>query len=408
MKSCGILTRTLLFAILLTALTTVEAIAEVAPVGPELAVNTTTDGNQALGFSLNHNDRVAADASGKFGVVWQGSTSTDPQNIEVYVRLFNADGSARTGEIVVNTTTAGPQENPMIAMADNGQFVVTWREIGEKRVKARLFDADGDPLSGEFNVSQKGNAHTAYYNTSVAMDADGDFVVLYAKSTMTAVSFLFQRYNAAGAAQGKAIVAATSGLGNASATLDVAANGSFVLVTHDFFQRYSASGAKIGPQMTYEDAGSNGFNADVAVAADGSFVIAWPSSSGTGGYFAQTYNVNGARAVPNNFQITTGGGGDTASPSVAIDDANGEIVFIRQGSTAPQGPVGVHATRFDLTGNILAAEFQVNTTPLGGFLNHGFASVTETVNGGFVGVWERKTDGENRDIFGQGYGFVEP
>ncbi len=75
----------------------------------------------------------------------------------------------------------GNQNEPAIAIDDSGNFVVVWTSDGQdgssKGVYARQFNADGTPAGGEFLV----NSTTAneQRNASVAMDADGDFVVVW-------------------------------------------------------------------------------------------------------------------------------------------------------------------------------------------------------------------------------------
>ena len=65
------------------------------------AVNTTTADTQQA-------PRIAVAADGHYVVVWQ-SDKQDGSKLGVYARVFNADGSARSGEILVNTTTTDDQ-----------------------------------------------------------------------------------------------------------------------------------------------------------------------------------------------------------------------------------------------------------------------------------------------------------
>ena len=118
-------------------------------VGGEILVNTTTANDQK-------NAKVVMDPSGNFAVVWesQGQDNADGRS-GIYTRLFDANGVALTGEILVNTTTADDQKEPAIAMDGSGNFVVVWESSdqdnadGRKGVYARLFNAAGVPQSGE-------------------------------------------------------------------------------------------------------------------------------------------------------------------------------------------------------------------------------------------------------------------
>ncbi len=145
--------------------------------GGEFLVNTTTDDNQLA-------PSVAMDDGGNFVIAWQ-SKSQDGQSGKsgVYAQRYNASGVAQGGEFLVNTTTADDQNLPTVAMADGGNFVIAWESTNQdsadnkKGVYAQLYDASGVAQGGEFLV----NTTTADHQQapSVAMDADGDFVIAW-------------------------------------------------------------------------------------------------------------------------------------------------------------------------------------------------------------------------------------
>src|SRR6185369_6029572 len=70
-------------------------------IGSEFQVNTTTASDQSA-------PRIAVAADGHYVVAWQSNNQDGSKN-GVYARVYNADGSARTGEIAVNTTTLDDQ-----------------------------------------------------------------------------------------------------------------------------------------------------------------------------------------------------------------------------------------------------------------------------------------------------------
>ncbi|TSD87758.1 hypothetical protein FFK22_015800 [Mycobacterium sp. KBS0706] len=76
--------------------------------------------------SINQDIQVAALQDGGFVVAyadngWPGSTGTD-----ITARVYNADGTARTAYLLVNTDTAGDQLHPTITVLANGYFTVGW------------------------------------------------------------------------------------------------------------------------------------------------------------------------------------------------------------------------------------------------------------------------------------------
>ncbi|MFN9975695.1 MAG: flagellar hook associated protein, partial [Phycisphaerae bacterium] len=69
---------------------------------------------------------MAMDANGDFVVAWQSSLQ-DGSGEGIYARRYNAAGVSQSGEIPVNTTTLNNQETASVAMDADGDFVVTWQ-----------------------------------------------------------------------------------------------------------------------------------------------------------------------------------------------------------------------------------------------------------------------------------------
>lgn len=94
--------------------------------------------------SANQQDpAVALQAGGSFVVVWIEPTRLDGEEHEVFGRAFAPDGTPRTGDFLVNTTTEGARFDTAIAAARNGNVLVVWlQRIGlETNVFARLLSA---------------------------------------------------------------------------------------------------------------------------------------------------------------------------------------------------------------------------------------------------------------------------
>jgi hypothetical protein len=122
---------------------------------------------------------LASDASGNFVVAWNAynpSTLTS----DIKAQRFNALGF-QGSEFTVNSYTAGQQFVPWVAMERGGNFVVTWDSVGAdgsgSSVRARAFDAAGNPVGGDFPV----NTFTAGDQSipSVAIRRPGEFVVVW-------------------------------------------------------------------------------------------------------------------------------------------------------------------------------------------------------------------------------------
>ena len=125
--------------------------------GGEFAVNASTTGYQGA-------SHVGSNAAGNFVVTW-GETGSGA-GPEVRARRFDASGAPQGGDIVVNTYTTEVQGMSRVAMNSAGEFVVVWTsgpssgsgQIGqdgsEYGIFGRRYDANGNPLSGEFQVNQ--------------------------------------------------------------------------------------------------------------------------------------------------------------------------------------------------------------------------------------------------------------
>ena len=116
------------------------------PLTGEILVNENAAGNDQSWAS------VVSDAAGNFVVTWTSNQAGD----DVYMRTFAANGGATSGEVRVNTTTFGEQDNSAIAMDGDGNFVVVWEGNGPGDtfgIFAQRFSPVGAPVDGEFRVN---------------------------------------------------------------------------------------------------------------------------------------------------------------------------------------------------------------------------------------------------------------
>lgn len=130
--------------------------------------------------SSQRNSDVAMDDAGNFVVVWM-SDGQDGNDWGVVARIFNADGTARTGEILATQYRVNRQIDPRVAMDADGDFVITWSSFGQDGsgfgVFARRFAPNGTPKGDEFRVNQT-TLHWQY-QSDVAMDKAGNFTIVW-------------------------------------------------------------------------------------------------------------------------------------------------------------------------------------------------------------------------------------
>src|SRR5262249_5348345 len=96
---------------------------------------------------------IAASSQGS-GVVF-ASSGEDGSDWGVFGQRFAPNGTKLGSEFRVNVTTAGAQNAPRVAAWEDGRFVVVWESNKQKGedgwgVYGRLFNADGSAASGEF------------------------------------------------------------------------------------------------------------------------------------------------------------------------------------------------------------------------------------------------------------------
>jgi len=269
------------------------------------------------------------------------------------------------GEFRVNTFTTGSQLTPAIALDADGDFVVVWQSSGQDPggstgVYAQRYNAAGVPQGGEFRVNTYTTGHQG--GPDIAMDADGDFVITWRGFGQPGDSYdiYAQRYSAAGVAQGS-----------------------------EFLVNTYTTGYQDGPA--------------IAMDADGDFVVSWLSRGGQDtsglGVYAQRFNAAG---VPQGgeFQVNSFTTGDQKFPAIAMD-ADGDFVVSWHSDGQDSSGEGIYAQRYNASGVAQGGEFQVNTFTTN---NQRFAAIAMDADGDFVVSWfSYGQDGSGNGIYAQRY-----
>jgi hypothetical protein len=318
------------------------------------AGTTTADGAQPVGM----------DAYGNYVVVWS-SQGQDGDGWGVYGQRYDATGMPLGGEFQVNTTTAGDQNQPSVAVAADGSFLVVWQSQGQDGdgwgVYGQRFDASGNRVGGEFQVNSTNAGNQE--NPAVATDGQGDYVVTW------------QSYGQDGDGWGV------------------------------YAQRYNAAGALGGEVQVNSTTAGDQVNARVAMSSDGSSVVVWQSQGQDGsgwGVFGQRYDSTGS-PVGSEFQVNTTTLGDQVDPSVAIS-AQGAFVATWSSQGQDGDGWGVFGQRFFNDGSANGQEFQVNVTTAG---DQQSSSVSMDSKGNFLVAWQSMSQsGDGWDVYGRQYNAV--
>ena len=392
------------------------------PVGDEFPVNTHTAGSQELFAEAPH--AVASDSAGNSVVVWS-SSGQDGSAWGVYGQRFDPSGAKRGGEFRVNEATSNSQWYPTVASDADGDFVVTWtsylQDGSQSGVYARQYTAAGAPRAAEFRVNT--TAAGDQRQSSVSCDADGNFVVSWAGESQDGGGWdvYAQRYAASGAKRGGEFrVNGTSAGDQRYASVAVDADGDFVVAwtadgqdgsgTGVYARRYDDAGAPQGGEFRVNTftAGNQQYGR-VACDPAGNFVVAWASAGQDGagrGVYAQRYTASGAKAG-GEFRVSETTAGEQFAPTVAADAAGGFVVTWT--GAEPDGAAngfGVYGRAYDAAGEPRGGEFLANSTSAG---NQVFSSVATDAAGNFVVAWESdQQDGSFFGVYGRRFELAAP
>jgi hypothetical protein len=383
----------------------------VAPVGPEFLVNTFTNHDQSL-------PSLATDSDGDFIIAWRGFHQ-DGIPIGIYAQRYSAAGAPQGDEFRVNTFT-GPQSSPMVAMDADGDFVIVWESYSpdgsERGVFVRRYDALGVPQGGEFRVNT-----FRTWSPSVAMDADGDFVVAWVSLYQNSgdIEVYAQRYNAAGVPQGAEFQVNTfTTVSQSMPSVAMDADGDFVIAWTSFGQdgygfgiygqSYNAAGVPQGSEFRVNTfTGGQETEPSVAMDADGDFVISWRSTGhydGASDVYLQRYNAEGV-SQGSETRVNTFTAGFQSNPSVAMDASGDFAVAWTSSIQDDDSGSGVFAQRYDAAGIPQGGEFQVNTFI---YYDQHHPNVALDADGDLIVAWESLHQVGGADVFARRFGQEAP
>ena len=313
--------------------------------GGEFRVNTYTTGGQVVDFGRS----LSLTETGEFVVAWR--TLAIPTRI--LGQLFERDGTPRGGEFQVSSYTTGDKNSARVAALSGGDgFVVAWTSVGQdgdgSGIFAQVYDAAGARRGGEFRVNEYTASHQ--YTAGIAAGPRGSFVVVWSSLGQDGSGYgvVGRRFDRTGAALG----------------------AEFLVNTHT-----------TGSQQT----------PDVDVARDGSFVVAWSSPDQDGssiGLRARRYDPAGL-PLGGEFGVNAHTTGVQSKPSVAVA-GNGTTVIAWHSVGQDGDGYGVYARRFAAGGAPIGTEFVVNQTTTS---DQEFPTVDADEIGNFVVAFQSSVGG---------------
>jgi hypothetical protein len=323
-------------------------------IGPEFRVNTTTAGDQML-------PAVAINASGRYVVVWT-SDGTDGSGLGVYGQRFFPGGNKLGAQFQVNDYTDNDQDRPAVAMRDDGSFVVAWSSRGQdgdgNGIFARRFDAAGNKIGAEFQV----NAYT-FSNESaphVALDPHDNFVIVWQSTQQDGSSdaVMARRYGPDG----------------------VALTGEVMVNRHTYgFQGLPRAGC----------------------ADSGDFVVAYCSWEFDGsGYAAAAQRVHHTGGlVGDELLANTYTASHQDYPDIAVN-RDGSFVVVWHSDQQDGNAWGVYGQRYRSNGARAGGEFRVNSETL---YSQWWTRVASDDYGSFAVVWQGYSRAGQYDVYARRY-----
>ncbi|MBN2294041.1 MAG: hypothetical protein JXM70_16565 [Pirellulales bacterium] len=311
--------------------------ADGSPRGNEFLVDSQTN-------YLQRFPSVAMAHDGTFVAVWQ-SNNLNGLDSEIRAQRFASDGTPQGGEFGVNTYTTSDQTNPTVAMNANGDFVVAWvsrNQDGDRSgIYAQRYAADGTPLGSEFQVNIYTPNHQ--WEPSVAIDASGNFVIAWAGEVLGDSWGVSARlYAADGTPMTDEFLVNTDTLrGQEAPSVAMNATGQFVIawesnesspwytVTDVFARRFASDGTPLGNEfrvntLIHQEQGIP----CVAINDTGEFIVCW--QSGNPEYY--DFDVHAQRfafdetPLGEEFQVSDYPQYDHENPSVVMNN-DGDFIF---------------------------------------------------------------------------------
>ncbi|MGV6818578.1 MAG: DUF4347 domain-containing protein [Thiotrichales bacterium] len=363
---------------------------------------------------------VSADDSGNYVVVEETFTGSD---INLSAQRYDASGNTVGGPITINTTTAGDQFDPDVAMDANGNFVVVWSSpdgSGGNDIVYRLFDSSGNPLTGELttNSTTAGDQQFA----AVAFGGDGNFIITWSSQGQddggdpTGWGVYARRFDGGtgaaidtGGSTSEFLVNTTTAGDQKFSDVSADDYGDFVIGWQsdgqdgDGWGVYTKAWRETGNLLHDEILRNTNTVGDqhsitVAMEGDGDYTLAWVSDGqdgDAGGIYADNVAWGGSGTnTAGEFQISTTTAGNQYNPEIASDDVGNFIVTWT--STGQDGDgaseTNVYGQLYKMKNSgpvILGSEFLVNDSYSAG--NQGHPAAAAVVNGNVIAAWSGKT-----------------
>ncbi|HKY93505.1 MAG TPA: hypothetical protein VJM11_20805 [Nevskiaceae bacterium] len=262
---------------------------------------------------------IAMEPDGDFVVAWR--TGVSPQRL--WARVYAADGAPKGAAIPVFQAPdlLGGFD---VAVDADGDFVVAWDDMTRtalipslgymsplllnQNIRVQRYTSAGLPNGAAKVVAHRTSTTGDIGDTRVAMEADGDFVVLWQASGTTTNGIRARSYRANGVARTLARTVEPSGNAH-EAVIAMAPDGAHAvgwtgfpngsIYAHAMVRLYDPAGKPRGPAFAaHAPATDARFAPAIGFSSDGHFVVAWvtnpTSPENANDVYARRFAPNGA------------------------------------------------------------------------------------------------------------------
>ena len=392
------------------------------PQGPEVAVNSATQGYQV-------DPEVAVLANGNIVVTWtdgwdffggyehpgslgRGGAGGDVLGKAVKMQVFSSTGARVGSEVLVNTTITNDQQASSPAALSDGRFVVGWEDGsttvsstgagGGPSLKAQYYGSGGSPAESE----KAWAGDWCYSPQPVGLTGGGHAIVYLAAYYYDPASIVVRMHDAKGNAQGGQVTLPIGGQGAGAQWAQAALDDSGLVVawTHRDAATGDGNGKAVMARLVNADGSVRGQtlvlngvtaadqeNVRVVGLDGGGFVAAWESTTvpdATGQWTrqlrAQAFDATGARRGAE--QVVEGNDESLRLGDLVALDGGGYVV-------------GWHGRSWiDASARAYGADLQPLGEPVvlhGSGGNQSAVDLTALADGRFSATWAAGSDGYN-------------
>lgn len=327
---------------------------------------------------------IAMDANGNYVVVWESDTGEFIFNTcydyggyngsSIFARIFDSNGMPTSSEILVAAPTfSSSHDDPAISMDANGNFIVVWEAqdldncggyyySSRDLIYGKIFNSNGTAISSDILISEITSVDNE--DPDVAMDANGNFVVLWERET-----YYYSECSS-----------------NYSNYPDVI-----------YARTFNAMGVPDGPSFPISDQPSvDSDDPAIAMDSDGNWVAVWETAR-CNDYYCDVYAkiFDSSNSATSSELLVNTNTYDNEDVDVAID-SNGDFIVAWE-ITENYSTYNVFIRKFNNIGTAQSGEIQVNDTTTD---DQDDVRIAMDSDGNFIVVWESDyQDGDENGVY---------